>query len=139
MILSRLYNIFSAWRVAPYATASSGFMRSLIFFFGKKFFTKFLTIGILVEPPTKITSSISSFVKSFFNACIFLPASAIALLSGNFNLSIKGRHIFSNSCLVISKLISTLSNKLFILKVVLSDILKFFLIFSHATFNLFIA
>ena len=81
----------------------------------------------------------SSFENFLFNSLIFFSASDIAELSGIFNLSIKGWHILSNSSLVISTLISVLSNILFILKVVLSDELNIFFAFSQATFNLFTA
>ena len=50
------------WIAAPKATASSGLTDS----FGVwpvSFLTSSLTAGIRVEPPTKITSSMSSFVK----------------------------------------------------------------------------
>ena len=67
------------WIAAPKATASSGLTDS----FGVwpvSALTASLTAGIRVEPPTKITSSMSAFVK---------PASYKALRTGILVLSIK--------------------------------------------------
>ena len=50
------------WIAAPTATTSSGFT-PFDGFFPNKASTSFWIIGILVDPPTRITSSISFFVK----------------------------------------------------------------------------
>jgi hypothetical protein len=50
------------WIAAPIATASSGFTL-LLGCLPKKFWTSSATLGIRVEPPTKMTSSILSLVR----------------------------------------------------------------------------
>ena len=53
---------------APIATTSSG-LTPLFGSFPKNFVTSSITLGILVIPPTKITSSISDFeIPASFNA-----------------------------------------------------------------------
>ena len=97
-----LYKIFSDSRAAPYATTSSGFIESFILislFSEKKSLIIFFIIGILVEPPVKITSLIS--------------LGKILLSENNFvivftNLFNKGLHISSNFSNVIFSLISML-------------------------------
>ena len=51
-------SILALSKVAPYATASSGFIVLFIFIGPKILPKKFFIPGILVAPPTKITSSI---------------------------------------------------------------------------------
>ena len=74
------------WTAAPSATTSSGFTL-LLGSFPKKFFTASITFGILVIPPTKITSLISPALK---------PASLSAFLHGSIDLSIKSDTKVSN-------------------------------------------
>ena len=62
------------YKAAPRATASSGLPSSLAFF-PNTFFTDSLIIGTLVDPPTSITSSISSDLMF-----LELPSSLQALL-----------------------------------------------------------
>ena len=78
------------WIAAPTATTSSGFT-PLDGFFPNKASTSFWIIGILVEPPTKITSSISFLVK---------PASLRAFLTGSIDLFTKSSDNCSNLALV---------------------------------------
>ena len=61
----------AAWRAAPQATASSRFMDSLIFISGRKWWIICLILGIRVDPPIKMSSSISDSSN---------PASKIAFL-----------------------------------------------------------
>ena len=71
---------------APKATTSSGF--TLLFgSLPKKFLTASMTFGILVIPPTKITSLISP---------AFRPASFKACLHGSIDLSIRSETRVSN-------------------------------------------
>ena len=68
-----------AWMDAPTATASSGFT-SFLASTPKISFTLSCTFGILVCPPTRITSEISP---------LLIPASFIAVWQGSTVLSIK--------------------------------------------------
>ena len=68
-----------AWIAAPSATHSSGLI-PLCGSFPVKFFTASCTAGILVDPPTRITLSIS-LVESFASARAFLVGSIVASTS----------------------------------------------------------
>ena len=78
------------WIAAPIATTSSGFTL-LLGSFPKICFTIVCTAGILVEPPTRITSSISEAER---------PASLSALIHGSLVLLIRCSTIPSNLALV---------------------------------------
>ena len=78
------------WIAAPTATTSSGFT-PLEGFFPNKASTSFWIMGILVDPPTNITSSISFFVRL---------ASFNAFLTGSIDLFTKVSDNCSNLALV---------------------------------------
>ena len=78
------------WIAAPIATTSSGFT-PFEGFLPKNFSTFSWITGILVEPPTKITSSISLILK---------PASSIAFFTGSIDLLTKSLVSCSNLDLV---------------------------------------
>ena len=78
------------WMAAPMATTSSGFT-PLEGFLPKNFSTSSWILGIRVEPPTKITSSISAAV---------MPASFKALMQGSMDLLTKVSESCSNFALL---------------------------------------
>ena len=78
------------WIAAPMATTSSG-LTPLEGFFPKNFSTSDWIIGILVEPPTKIISSMSELDN---------PASFIAFFTGAIDLLTKSADNCSNWALV---------------------------------------
>ena len=75
---------------APTATTSSG-LTPFDGFLPKNFSTSFWITGILVDPPTKITSLISD---------LFNPASFNAFLTGSIDLLTRSEHNCSNLDLV---------------------------------------
>lgn len=80
---------------APYATASSGFIPLFGSFPLKKSFINCYTLGILVDPPTNTTSSISLF---------FMPESSSTYCTGYRVFLNKSAQSSSNLALVIVSL-----------------------------------